>query len=71
VPVSSLAEHRGLHERCAVERALEEAKQCRSRAAQALGISRVTLYNKMKKYGLVDRPRPWARLPGQGPPDPA
>jgi len=28
----------------------------RSHAANALGISRVTLYKKMKKYGLMDWP---------------
>ncbi len=70
-PASSLSEHRELHERRIIERALEEANQCRSQAAQALGVSRVTLYNKMKKYGLGDRPRPWPHPPGQGPPAPA
>jgi transcriptional regulator with PAS, ATPase and Fis domain len=48
----SLAENVDLHERLIIERALEEANNCRSRAAHALGISRVTLYNKMKKYGI-------------------
>ncbi len=72
-PANSLAEHRDLQERLTIERALEEANQCRSRTAQALGISRVTLYNKMQKYGLGGRPRPrpWPRPAGQGPTDPA
>jgi transcriptional regulator with PAS, ATPase and Fis domain len=53
VPVTGpLAECRDHHERGAIERALIEHKNCRTRAANALGISRVTLYNKMKKYGI-------------------
>ncbi len=48
----SLAENRDQHERSVIERTLEEHNNCRSRAAQALGISRVTLYNKMKKHGI-------------------
>jgi transcriptional regulator with PAS, ATPase and Fis domain len=55
----SLAEQRDEQERRAIERALTEANNCRSRAAQALGVSRVTLYNKLKKYGLLEGPRPW------------
>jgi two-component system response regulator HydG len=47
-----LAECRDHHERTAIERALVENNNCRTRAAQKLGISRVTLYNKMKKYGI-------------------
>jgi transcriptional regulator with PAS, ATPase and Fis domain len=39
-------------EREVIRGALAAAGQCRSRAAHALGISRVTLYKKMKKYGL-------------------
>jgi two-component system response regulator HydG len=52
-PLGSLAGTRDTHERVAIERALLESKNCRSRAAIALGISRVTLYNKMKKYGIT------------------
>jgi DNA-binding NtrC family response regulator len=48
----SLAEHRGHQEHTLIERTLERHNYCRSRAARALGISRVTLYTKMKKYGL-------------------
>jgi transcriptional regulator with PAS, ATPase and Fis domain len=54
----SLAGHRDEQERLAIERALAQADNCRSRAAHALGISRVTLYNKMKKYGLTRRQSP-------------
>jgi transcriptional regulator with PAS, ATPase and Fis domain len=39
-------------ERSAIERALMTC-DTRARAASALGISRMTLYKKMKKYGLV------------------
>jgi DNA-binding NtrC family response regulator len=39
-------------EREVIRGALAAAGQCRTRAARALGISRVTLYKKMKKYGL-------------------
>jgi two-component system, NtrC family, response regulator HydG len=50
--LGSLAESRNNHERNTIVQALQEAKQCRSHAAHALGISRVTLYNKMKKYEI-------------------
>jgi DNA-binding NtrC family response regulator len=49
----SLAEDRERHERDAIERALADSGNCRSRAARALRVSRATLYNKMKKYGLL------------------
>jgi transcriptional regulator with PAS, ATPase and Fis domain len=52
-PASSLAQHRDEQERYAIERALAEANNCRSKAAAALGVSRVTLYNKLKKYGIA------------------
>jgi DNA-binding NtrC family response regulator len=51
-PADPLARQRDEQERSAIERALAEANNCRSRAASALGVSRVTLYNKMKKYGI-------------------
>jgi len=50
---SSLAENCAREERAVIERALTEANNSRSQAARALGISRVTLYNKMKKYGIT------------------
>jgi two-component system, NtrC family, response regulator HydG len=47
-----LVEDRDQHERNIIERALAEAGNCRTQAARALQVSRVTLYNKMKKYGI-------------------
>ncbi len=48
----SLADSRASQERMLIERALAAANNCRSQAARALKVSRVTLYNKMRKYGL-------------------
>jgi len=39
-------------ERLRIEQALKEQNQSRTAAARELGISRVTLYNKMKKLGI-------------------
>ncbi len=39
-----------------IRRALQASGYSRARAAHALGISRVTLYKKMKKYGLMTIP---------------
>lgn len=49
----TLKESRAAMERSNILRALERAGQSRTRAAQLLGISRVTLYKKMGKYGLL------------------
>jgi DNA-binding NtrC family response regulator len=49
----SLSHNRELIERNVIQRALSNNGYSRSRAATALGISRVTLYKKMKKYGLM------------------
>jgi two-component system, NtrC family, response regulator HydG len=49
----TLKESRAVMERANILRALERAGQSRTRAAQLLGISRVTLYKKMGKYGLL------------------
>jgi transcriptional regulator with PAS, ATPase and Fis domain len=43
-------------ERNVIQRALANHGYSRARAADALGISRVTLYKKMKKYGLMAVP---------------
>jgi transcriptional regulator with PAS, ATPase and Fis domain len=51
---SSLVQNREEVERLSIQRALEKAGNNRTEAAQALGISRVTLYKKMKKYGLMN-----------------
>jgi transcriptional regulator with PAS, ATPase and Fis domain len=58
-PVNSfggtLKQSRESTERANILRALEKAGQSRTRAAQLLGVSRVTLYKKMKKYGLFTK----------------
>jgi two-component system, NtrC family, response regulator HydG len=52
----SLLRNRELIERNVIQRALANNGYSRARAASALGISRVTLYKKMKKYGLMETP---------------
>ena len=52
----SLAHNRETTERAAIVRALEKVSFSRTRAAELLGVSRVTLYKKMKKYGLFGKP---------------
>ena len=52
----SLLRNRELAERTIIQRALVSCGYSRARAATSLGISRVTLYKKMKKYGLMDVP---------------
>jgi len=49
----TLHEQRDVTERNVIQRALMSHGFSRTRAADALGISRVTLYKKMKKYGLM------------------
>ncbi len=55
VPVSNgpLADSRDAAERVLIERTLAEHQYSRTRTAQALGISRVTLYKKMKKHRML------------------
>jgi DNA-binding NtrC family response regulator len=55
-PTDSLLHNRELLERNVIQRALANNGYSRARAAQALGISRVTLYKKMKKYDLMNSP---------------
>src|SRR5262249_49839367 len=50
-------EHHAVVERSVILRALQNHGYSRARAANALGISRVTLYKKMKKYGLMNTAR--------------
>jgi DNA-binding NtrC family response regulator len=50
---SSLFRNRELSERQHILRALARCQGCRAQAARSLGISRVTLYKKMKKYRLL------------------
>ncbi len=61
-PPDSLVHNREQLERNVIQRALASHGYSRSRAASALGISRVTLYKKMKKYGLMRSPAG----PGEG-----
>jgi DNA-binding NtrC family response regulator len=44
-------------ERELIERALSHHRGRRKDAAESLGISRTTLYHKMKKYGLLGKAR--------------
>lgn len=53
---ASLPHRVSTEEREIITEALERAGHSRSRAASSLGISRVTLYKKMKKYGLMQSP---------------
>jgi len=55
-PADSLHQQRDLIERNVIQRTLVNNGYSRARAADALGISRVTLYKKMKKYGLMNIP---------------
>jgi len=52
--LSTLMQSRDQAERESIVRALNNNNQSRTRSANALGVSRVTLYKKMKKYGLLD-----------------
>ena len=49
----TLKQTREATERANILRALEKSNQSRTRAAQMLGVSRVTLYKKMKAYNLL------------------
>lgn len=57
-PTSSLVQNRETTERAVIVRALERVSGSRTRAAQLLGVSRVTLYKKMRKYQLLPAPVP-------------
>jgi len=52
----TLEHNRELVERNVIQRALASHGYSRANAARSLGISRVTLYKKMKKYGLMREP---------------
>ncbi|MGE5193858.1 MAG: sigma 54-interacting transcriptional regulator, partial [Deltaproteobacteria bacterium] len=52
---SALGRHVALSEREMIQETLFQYNDSRTNAARALGISRVTLYNKMKKYGMMSR----------------
>src|SRR5262249_44150217 len=53
-PQDTLLQGRATYERGLIQHTLESCKFNRSRAAGALGISRVTLYKKIKQYGLAE-----------------
>ncbi len=53
-PAETLLGGRATYERGLIQRTLVECNQNRSRAARSLGISRVTLYKKLKLYQLAD-----------------
>ncbi|MFC3040460.1 sigma-54 interaction domain-containing protein [Virgibacillus xinjiangensis] len=53
-PERSLPQEKENIERKRLEEALQQAGGNKTAAAQMLGISRVTLYNKMRKYGVVN-----------------
>jgi DNA-binding NtrC family response regulator len=52
---SALGRHVALSEREIIQQTLFQHNDSRTNTARALGISRVTLYNKMKKYGMMAR----------------
>jgi transcriptional regulator with PAS, ATPase and Fis domain len=52
--LETLVHNREVIERTTIQRALANHGYSRARAATELGISRVTLYKKMKKYGLLN-----------------
>jgi len=54
---TTLLHNREVAERHLIQRALANNDFSRIRAAKALGISRVTLYKKMKKHGLIEERR--------------
>ena len=70
----SLAEAKGVLERSMVTDALLQAVGNVSRAARAIGVSRPTMYDLIRKYkldlpsfkGLARRPKPAVRTPGPG-----
>jgi len=62
VDSDSLHHQRDLIERNVIQRALISNGYSRTRAADSLGISRVTLYKKMKKYGLMKQPLAAGRI---------
>jgi transcriptional regulator with PAS, ATPase and Fis domain len=57
VSEEDLAQDPELRERHLIQQVLARHDFSRAQAAHALGISRVTLYKKMRKYGLTGRPQ--------------
>lgn len=57
IRVNTLSENRDAREKNLIQQAIKTSAYSRARAANSLGISRVTLYKKMRKYGLLGMPR--------------
>jgi len=53
---SNLLHNRHQFERTLIANMLADCNYSRSRVAKRLGVSRVTLYKKMKRYGLLHKP---------------
>jgi len=67
---SALAERVALTERQTIERMLQDQNNNRAATARALGISRVTLYNKLKKFRMMpDTTTPDTTTPDTTTPD--
>jgi transcriptional regulator with PAS, ATPase and Fis domain len=56
LPTKSLSDRRQEAECSIIRKVLADNNNNRTRAAAVLGISRVALYKKLKKYGLADKP---------------
>lgn len=56
-PAWTLADRVALSERELLEQALRENNDNRTRTAKALGLSRVGLYKKLRRLGLMDQPK--------------
>ena len=52
-PEATLDHYRGAGERLSIQKALQKAQGRREVAARLLGISRSSLWRKMKAYGLL------------------
>lgn len=56
-PTATLSENRALSERTLILQTLSKYRNNRSHTARALGVSRVTLYKKLRQYGIDPSPR--------------
>jgi DNA-binding NtrC family response regulator len=60
-PVATLAEVRERAEREHIRTVLRQVDDCAGAAAERLGIARSTLYDKMRRFGMVGYDRPIIR----------
>lgn len=65
--LATLEEVRSEADKYAIQCALENAHNHISRAAEILGVSRITLYRLLEKYGIQRRPGERASSPGDAP----